>query len=92
MPNWGEFGATRVAVYAKEACHLCENVIFELHKLHILPFEISTQDITKDAGLFERYKNIIPVVEVEGKIRLAGAALSNPSTLESTLRKMLLTS
>jgi hypothetical protein len=53
---------------------------------------MSTRDITKDAELFERYKNIIPVVEVDGRIRLAGAALSNPRILESTLRKMLLTS
>ena len=52
-------------------------------------FEISIKDITTDSQLFGRYKNIIPVVEVDGKVRLAGAALSNPNTLESALRKVL---
>ena len=52
-------------------------------------FEISIKDITTDSQLFERYKNIIPVVEVDGKVRLAGAALSNPNTLEGVLRKVL---
>ena len=52
-------------------------------------FEISIKDITTDSQLFERYKNIIPVVEVDGKVRLAGAALSNPNTLEDALRKVL---
>ena len=52
-------------------------------------FEISIKDITTDSQLFERYKNIIPVVEVDGKVRLAGAALSNPNTLENALRKVL---
>ncbi len=81
---------TKVVVYTKEVCHLCENVIVELQKLkRARPFEVSTQDITTDPGLFERYKNIIPVVEIDGKIRLAGVTLSNPNTLESVLRKAL---
>jgi glutaredoxin len=80
-----------VVLYTKDGCHLCERVLTELLKLRDeQSFEISIKDITTDSQLFERYKNIIPVVEVDGKVRLAGAALSNPNTLESALRKMLL--
>jgi hypothetical protein len=53
------------------------------------PFDIATQDITTSPELFERYKYIIPVVEIDGKIRLGGSSLSNPKTLESVLRKAL---
>ena len=81
----------KVVLYTKDGCHLCERVLTELLKLRDeQSFEISIKDITTDSRLFERYKNIIPVVEVDGKVRLAGAALSNPNTLESALRKMLL--
>jgi glutaredoxin len=81
----------KVVLYTKDGCHLCERVLTELLKLRDeQSFEISIKDITTDSQLFERYKNIIPVVEVDGKVRLAGAALSNPNTLESALRKMFL--
>jgi hypothetical protein len=52
-------------------------------------FEISIKDITVDQQLFESYKNIIPVVEVDGRVRLAGAALADPNTVESDLRRVL---
>jgi len=79
-----------VKVYTKDGCHLCDNVISALHKLRLQQsFEVSTKDITTEPRLFERYKNIIPVVEIDGKIRLGGSALSNPNTLESTLRRAL---
>jgi len=79
-----------VVLYTKDGCHLCERVLTELLKLtDAQSFEISVKDITTDSQLFERYKNIIPVVEVDGKVRLAGATLSNPNTLEGVLRKAL---
>ncbi len=81
---------TKVVVYTKEGCHLCENVIAVLEKVAgERRLEVSTQDITADARLFERYKNIIPVVEIDGKVRLGGSTLSNRSTLEGVLRKAL---
>jgi glutaredoxin len=84
---------TKVVVYSKEGCHLCETVISTLQRLSLeSPIDLSSRDITEDAGLFERYKNIIPVVEVDGKVRLGGAALSNKATVESILRKVLLAS
>ena len=81
---------TKVVVYTKDGCHLCENVIAVLEKLAAEhPLEVSSQDITADARLFERFKDIIPVVEVDGKVRVGGSTLSNQSTLEGVLRKAL---
>lgn len=81
---------TKVVVYTKDGCHLCENVISVLQKMAAeRPLDVSTQDITVDAQLFERYKNIIPVVEIDGEVRLGGSSLSIRSTLESVLRKAL---
>ena len=79
---------TSVVVYSKEGCHLCEKVISELLKLkNERAFEITIKDITTDSELFERYKNIIPVIAIDGKVKLAGATLANLNTLEETLRK-----
>jgi len=52
-------------------------------------FDLRTENIASDAELFERYKDVIPVVEIDGKIRLGGAALANWSALEGVLRKAL---
>jgi hypothetical protein len=82
--------ARRIVAYTKEGCHLCENVIAVLQKMQKPEgFELITEDITKDPRLFERYKEIIPVVEVDGRIRLAGAVLSNQRTLDAVLQKAL---
>lgn len=81
---------TTVIVYTKEGCHLCENVISTLEKLATEhPLEISTRDITESSELYERYKHMIPVVEVNGKIRLGGSTLSNHNTLEIVLRRAI---
>lgn len=80
-----------VVVYTKDRCHICERVIAELQKLRSeRSFEISVKDISEDSHLFERYRNIIPVIAVDGKVRLAGAALANPNTLKDVLRKVIL--
>jgi len=79
---------TSVVVYSKEGCHLCEKVISELLKLkNERAFEITIKDITTDSELFERYKNIIPVIAIDGKVKLAGTTLANLNTLKETLRK-----
>jgi len=65
-------------------------VIAELRKLRSERFfEISVKDIATDPELLETYRNIIPVVAIDGKVKLAGAILSNPNTLEAVLRKAL---
>ncbi len=81
---------TTVVVYTKEGCHLCENVISTLEKLATeRPLEISTRDITESSEMYERYKNVIPVVEVNGRVTLAGSTLSNQNTLEIVLKRAI---
>ena len=81
----------RIVVYSKDGCHLCEKVISELEKLRsVESFDLTTRDITEDSELYERYRNIIPVVSVDGVVKLAGAAVSNPSILEATLKKAII--
>ena len=71
--------------------HLCEQTVAELLKLrNERLFEISIRDITSDSGLLELYRNKIPVIVIEGKVKLAGAMLANPNLLENVLRKALL--
>ena len=83
---------TDVIVYSKDGCHLCERVVAELWKLRSERFfEISVRDIATDPELFEAYRNIIPVVAIDGKVKLAGATLSNPNTLEDVLRRAIFT-
>jgi hypothetical protein len=77
-------------VYTKEECHLCENVIAELEKIRaVREFDLATQDISEDPNLFERYKNVIPAVSIDGIVKLAGAALSNPKNLNEILRRAM---
>jgi len=81
----------KVIVYSKEGCHLCENVISELEQLRTVEnFDLTTLDITENSELFERYKSIIPVVSVDGVVKLAGAAVSNPLILKGVLKKAIL--
>ena len=81
---------TKIVVYTKEGCHLCERVISELQKLSMeRPFEISTLDITSNPELFQKYKDIVPVVSVDGEVKLGGSILANPNTLSMVLRNAL---
>jgi glutaredoxin len=81
-----------IVVYSRPGCHLCENVIAELERIKAASVEIDvlTEDITTNPILLNRFHNLIPVVLVDGKIKLAGAALSNPKTLSDVLSKAIL--
>ena len=80
-----------IVVYSKAGCHLCEKVLSELEQLRTVEnFDLTTRDITDDPELYERYKNIIPAVSVDGVVKLAGAAVSNPATVKGVLRKAIL--
>ena len=80
----------KVVIYTKEGCHLCERVIAELDKLSKMhSFEVSIRDITNDLELFERYRNIVPVVSIDGVVRFTAKSLANPRALEDSLRNAL---
>ena len=82
---------TKVIVYTKEGCHLCERVIAQLEKMNSThTLEISIQDITSDSNLFERYKEIIPVVSVDGEVKFTAESLTRGMNLENSLRSALM--
>jgi glutaredoxin len=58
-----------VTIYSKKECHLCDIAKEELEAMRC-DFEISIKevDIEKDKIGFEKYKYLIPVIEVDGKI------------------------
>ncbi len=55
--------------YTKSDCQLCDEAKIELGKIEAkLPFiAIEEIDITKNLGLFSKYKQLIPVLEMDGK-------------------------
>ncbi len=57
-----------VLVYSKPGCHLCDEVKAQLLKLRAShPFELRETNILEDAASFDRYKEEIPVVMINGK-------------------------
>ena len=62
-----------VTVYSKKECHLCEIAKEELEVIRReFDFTLKEIDIEKDALAYEKYKHLIPVVEVDGKIISSG--------------------
>jgi glutaredoxin len=62
---------TRVTVYSRPGCHLCEEAIEEIVALHGeggRDFELHEVDIESDELLMRRMLEKIPVVEVDGVV------------------------
>lgn len=58
-----------VTIYSKKECHLCEVAKEQLEALRCdFEFSIHEVDIEKDKIAFEKYKYLIPVIEVDGEI------------------------
>lgn len=58
----------KLTLYSKKDCHLCDVAKEKLIKLkRELQFSINEVDIEKDSEAFEKYKYLIPVVEMDGK-------------------------
>jgi glutaredoxin-like protein DUF836 len=74
----------RVVVYKAEGCHLCDRaleVVAEVRK--DAPFELTVVDIGGDAGLEARYRELLPVVEIDGE--RAFAYFVSPQALRARL-------
>ena len=59
---------TRVTLYGKPGCHLCDEaraVVAEVRRER--PFELIEVDITFDPGINRRYAERIPVLELDGE-------------------------
>ncbi len=58
----------QVVLYAAGGCHLCERARATLERLHReIDFDLREVDITGDAELEARYRELLPVVEIDGK-------------------------
>lgn len=57
-----------VVLYSKPDCHLCEVVKSQLARIRpLFPFELREVNILDDPGNFEKYRNDIPVIFINGK-------------------------
>jgi glutaredoxin len=57
-----------IVVYSKPDCHLCElakDVVEQCRKK--VDFTLEIVDLSQDPALFERYRNDIPVILLDGK-------------------------
>jgi Glutaredoxin-like domain (DUF836) len=61
---------TRVTVYSRAGCHLCEEAIARIVALHGegYRFALHEVDIESDGLLLRRHLEKIPVVEVDGVV------------------------
>jgi glutaredoxin len=58
-----------VTIYSKKECHLCDVAKEELEALQCdFEFSLKEVDIEQDKLAFEKYKFLIPVIEVDGDI------------------------
>ena len=58
----------RVVLYGAAGCHLCERALDVLEDVRReLPFKLEEIDITGDPELEARYREWLPVVEIDGK-------------------------
>ena len=60
--------APRVVVYTARGCHLCERALATVEALRgEVEFELTEVDITGDEELEARYREWLPVVEIDGQ-------------------------
>ena len=58
----------RVTVFHGEGCHLCERALAQVRALREeLGFELEEVAIEGDPGLEAAYRELIPVVEIDGQ-------------------------
>ena len=59
-----------VAVYHAQGCHLCERALAQLHAFRAeLEFDLEEVDITGVEHLEAKYREWLPVVEIDGRRR-----------------------
>ena len=81
---WRKRFAIRVTIYTKQGCSLCDEAMRMLQRLHgEFVLSIEEVDITQDAAVYDEYKYIIPVIDIEEGQRLL------PGFEEDDLRRAL---
>ncbi len=73
-----------MVLYMKQGCHLCHNADAMLQELQTtLDFTYRSVDITLDPELYERFREDIPVIELNGRVLLS--APIGPATAHKVL-------
>jgi glutaredoxin len=76
----------KLTLYSKKECHLCDIVKKELNDLRKeLSFSITEVDIEKDLNANEKYRHLIPVIEMDGKVIFTGRI--NEEKLKNVLKQ-----
>jgi glutaredoxin len=58
----------KVVIYSKPGCHLCDDVKAQLARLReTMHFELREVNILEDTESFEKYRDEIPVVFINGR-------------------------
>ena len=58
----------KVVLYHAQGCHLCERALRVLHEVRReIPFDFEEIDIDGDPSLEARYREWLPVVEIDGE-------------------------
>lgn len=58
----------KVVIYGRPGCHLCDDAVAIIERVRArLPFKLEQRNIESDDGLFKRYLERIPVVEIDGQ-------------------------
>jgi len=74
----------KVTLYSKKDCHLCDVAKDTLLRIQMeFPFFLEEIDIEKDKTIFEKYKYLIPVIEIDDKM------VSNYRVDENKLKSIL---
>jgi hypothetical protein len=57
----------RVVVYTKPNCSLCDEAMEVVHEVHRgVSFDYSVVNILSNLDLYERFKHLIPLIEIDG--------------------------
>ncbi|PQO39118.1 glutaredoxin family protein [Blastopirellula marina] len=70
----------QVVLYTRQGCHCCENAEAVVRKF---VSDITRVDIDSDPELLQKFNTLVPVVEINGKVRFRGKV--SPMLLERTL-------
>ena len=57
-----------LVLYSRDGCHLCEDMIEHLNQLkEDYPFELEIRDVDSLGEWFNRYNELVPVLESDGQ-------------------------
>lgn len=84
LSNRQKSSVVNITVYSKKDCHLCDiamEILLNIQKE--FPFSLTEIDIEKDEIVFEKYKYLIPVIEIDGE------KVFNYSVNETEMKRIL---